>query len=160
MLLSRKQILSLSAAIIGLRGITKVIRDKDGAAVIKDGVVQTEIVPFNISVKARYAASRTLDHIKSVCSSAEETRTAAFNASLAAKTIRILALDPKATIPVDLVPSDAEYPAFNKETLEFYKAEEEVTLHQFPITDLRLSDNPDLYPEHLMNLLPMLTGEL
>lgn len=160
MLLSRKQILNLSAAITALRGTVKVVRDKDGGAIVKDGSVQTELVPFNITIKARYAASRTLEHIRAICHAAEESRTAAFNAAVLTKTNRWLSADPKSPIPTELIPSDVEYGPFNKEASDFYKVEEEVTLHQFPITDLKLADNPDLSPEHLMNLLPMLTGEL
>lgn len=167
MKLSRAQIQNLANACTSLRGVAKVVRDKDGHPVVRpaeksgdSGQPLVENQPFQLTVKARYAVGRTLEACGPITRSINEATNGAVAEAMAAKTRRLIAADPKAAAAQDISPNDPESGTLQLALADLVKAEEEIAVHATPIEGLNLAANPDLSPETLAGLMPMLTGEL
>ena len=166
-MLTHTSVLTLMRGIAATKGAPKVVRDKDGNVVLKadgdkPGQPIIENKPFDITPKARYAMSRTLDSLRGVSQAIEEYRASTVADMLVKKTARLRAVNPAAPAAESLKETeDPEHAEFVKSMSAFMKeTAADVRLHMVDIKEFRLSTNLDLSAETVADLMPMLTGEL
>ncbi len=166
--LPNAKLITLVRGILAMRGVTRVVCDKNGNAALKqsdkEGVPPQPVFdtkPFDVDPKLKFAMARTLDKIRPLADHVQTYRSDLIAEGLKQKTARLRLEDSDAPEAKDLSEqSDPEHAVFVKAYSDFLKQEEEVEVFTVSAKMLRISENPDLSPDTISDLMPILTGDL